>query len=232
MARITPYVSGVCHSRWATSGFPHGVIERQPVQKELGLGESETFIYICRMTSITSLELLTLLLSSAVVSGLVSALLTGWFGRLTKKDEYKNGFYKLVLDRRMKSYEVVERLILSVKTAVHGEDNRLYHLAFAHEDVSMATNKLMLETMQGAMWLSDDLFSATRELNHLMFSKAKDGSWIDFGKKHYQAIAKLRIRMETLLVRDMLELHNIPAFLKRKKSDDTFLQVPDRDQSV
>ncbi|WP_418117520.1 hypothetical protein [Variovorax sp. 350MFTsu5.1] len=178
---------------------------------------SEAVSYILGMNSSLSIpELVTLLLSSAVVSALVTASLNGVFGRLAKKDEYKNAYYKLVLDRRMKAYELIEELIVKVKIAIADEDGKTYHIAFAFEEENFGLNRLMVSVMGQSMWLSDELFQATRKLNVLMYSRPKVQGWIDFGKANYQEIANLRTEIEQLVVKDMMVLHDIPQFLRRK----------------
>ncbi len=86
-----------------------------------------------------------------------------------------------------------------------------------------------MAVMSSALWLSDDLFDLTRELNLLLYGhKNGDGGLIEFGKKNYVAIGELRTRIERLHARDMLTLHKIPTFLKRKKPRDTYTSLPKR----
>jgi hypothetical protein len=70
--------------------------------------------------------------------------------------------------------------------------------------------------MSQDLWLSDDAFLKTRDLNYLFFSMP-EGDVVEFGKQHYQAIAQIRESLEKILAADMMELHNVRRFLARKK---------------
>ena len=172
------------------------------------------------------MDILAVVLSSSVVSGIVSACIGGWFGIRSRRDEYANAYYKLVIDRRLKAYETVEGLILSLKTAVVDEERKPYHMLFS-KDGDLANVYLQLHsTTLASLWLSDELFQATRELNLLIYSQAKDTDLIAFGKTNYRTIAILREKMEHCHARDMLSLHDVPAFLKSKRPHTGYSPLP------
>ena len=77
-----------------------------------------------------------------------------------------------------------------------------------------------------SLWLSEELFHATRELNLLIYSQAKDAELIAFGKDNYQTIATLRAKLEQFHARDMLSLHDVPTFLKSKQPESGFSPLP------
>ena len=163
-------------------------------------------------------ELWLAVLSSSLISGVLGALIAGWFSLRLKGTEYANAYYKIVLDRRLAANEEVERLINKVKVAVVDDDQRPYHFLFSKDDDHVAVYNLLIDVMSQALWLSDDLFQKIRELNILMYSHKDSGSGlIEFGKKNYIEIGKLRTQIESLLARDMLTLHKVPSFLKIKR---------------
>ena len=173
------------------------------------------------------MDILTLVLSSALISGLVSALVSGWFNLRTKQSEYANAYYKLILERRLAAYEEVEKLIGSIKVAVTDAENRPYHMLFSDDDGHTGVYKSLVGIMSKSLWLSDELFELTRQLNLLVYGKAgEDVGLIEFGKLNYETIAVLRVKMEKIHTKDMLTLHDAPAFLKSKKHPDTFGALP------
>ena len=168
----------------------------------------------------------TIILSSAVISGLVSAAISGWFNLRSKQNEYANGYYKLILERRLAAYEEIDSLIDSIKIAVVDTDNRPHHRLFSIDDNRLGVYKTLDRTMSKSLWLSDELFNITRELNLLVFEKVPANvSLIEFGKCNYKVIAELRTRMEKVRIKDMLTLHDVPAFLKAKKSLDSYSEL-------
>ncbi len=50
-----------------------------------------------------------------------------------KNIDYENAYYKMVLERRVKAYEVMEWFILHIKIATLDETNKPYHRLFAEE---------------------------------------------------------------------------------------------------
>jgi hypothetical protein len=83
--------------------------------------------------------------------------------------------------------------------------------------------------MSNALWLSDQLYGLLRELNILIYSGTKgNAGLIDFGKTNYVTIAELRTNIERVFARDMLVLHDVPAFLKGKKPSDSYTPLARR----
>ena len=174
---------------------------------------------------------MTLQLWLTVLSSIVSvigALLAGWFSLRTKQNEYANAYYKLVLERRLLAYEQVEGLIMQIKvTVVDNDDKRPYHILFSKDDDHGAVYELLFAVMSSALWVSDDLFDLTRELNVLIYSGTNLGEGlIGFGKQNYKTIAELRTKMEIAHMRDMLTLHEVPKFLRSKKPSDSYAVLP------
>lgn len=171
-------------------------------------------------------ELWLAVLSSSVVTGIIGTLIGGWFNLRSRRNDYANTYYKLVLDRRLAAYEEVEQLIVKIKVAVLDKDQRPYHLLFSDDDDQKSVYKLLFSVMSRALWYSDELFERTRDLNVLIYSQTKDGGLVEFGKSHYREIAELRTAIEKLHARDMLTLHEVPKFLRSKKPADSYAQLP------
>ena len=171
-------------------------------------------------------ELLLAVLSSSLIAGVLGALIGGWFTLRGKQNDYANEYYKLVLTRRVQSYEHLERLITMLKTAVLDRDGQPYHLLFAQEESEKEVYALLFSLMSNALWLSDELFDLTREFNVLFYSHSNtEGDLIQFGKKHYKEIAELRTKIERVHLHDMLTLHEVPRFLKSKRPTDSYSSI-------
>jgi hypothetical protein len=173
------------------------------------------------------MDLWVVVLSSTVVSGVISAIISGWVSLRSKKSEYAHQYYKLVLERRIGAYEEVERLIAAIKVAVVDKDQRPYHFLFSKEGGHSDVYKMLHGTMANSLWLTDDLFELTRKLNMLVFSETRgESSLVEFGKTNYIAIGQLRTQLERLLFRDMLTLHDVRAFLKSKNPTNSYAELP------
>lgn len=175
------------------------------------------------------MEIWVVVLSSSVVATVVSALVGGWFSLRAKQNEYANAYYKMILERRLAAYEEVEHLIGAIKVAVVDHDQKPYHMLFSRDDDHATVYKVLQGTMSNALWLTDELFELTRQLNLLVYNgTVEDSGLIEFGKNNYNAVADLRAKLERVHARDMLVLHDAPAFLKAKKPPDSYVSLTPR----
>jgi hypothetical protein len=166
------------------------------------------------------------LIQLALISGgfllggaLLGALVAGIYNLRVKRHEYINDYYKTVIQRRIAAYEQLEGLIACFRAAVVGKDRKPYHLTLSGEAPEEDIFKRLFAVMSQGLWLSDEAFAKITELNYLLFGVPHvEGDVIDFGKQNYQAIATLRDALERILAADVLELHDVGRFLKRKKN--------------
>ena len=170
------------------------------------------------------------ILSSTVVSGLISAIISGWFSLRSKNTEYSNSYYKMILERRLVAYEVVDQLIRSIKAGVVDSDQRPYHLFFLKDDGQIYVYQKISEAMSKSLWLSEDVFDILRQFNVLVAEgSTKEIGLIEFGKQKYKVIAELRTKLERACAQGMIKLHDVPNFLKNKKYLDGYSAVSVRD---
>jgi hypothetical protein len=158
------------------------------------------------------------ILTSTVAAAVVSGVIGGIYALRSKQREYVNEYYKIILTRRIAAYEQLERLVLMLKIAVLDEDKKPYHLLFSRDDDWQTAYDLLGNVMTQALWLSDDAFRKTQELNYLMFRFKPGGGVIEFGKANYRKIADLRVDLERIVATDLLALHDVDRFLRQKKN--------------
>jgi hypothetical protein len=164
------------------------------------------------------------------VSGVVAAIVAGWFNLRSKRHEYENTYFKIVLDKRIASYTGVENLISGASIASVDEKGKTYHAMFEPQKNGLPEFYVLLhKAMSGKFWLSDDLYAAVRELNIIAYPAGdKQDVLLSIAKDRYKDIAELRTRIERLHSRDMLELHQVPRFLRGKKFGDGYHDLPPR----
>jgi hypothetical protein len=152
----------------------------------------------------------------AGVGAVVSAILTGIYNLVTKRAEYANEYYKMVLNKRIGAYEQLEHLIAALKTSVLDTDQKPYHFLFSQEDRLKCAYVLLMNITEHALWLTDEAFEKAQQLNYRMYRTNFEGSAIEFGKDNYQPIAMLREQIESRVAEDMRDLHKVRRFLRRK----------------
>jgi hypothetical protein len=168
---------------------------------------------------LTPLQIALLSGAFTVVGAVLTVVIAGLYSLHAKRNEYINDYYKTVIQRRIASYEQLENLIVDFKVNVVGSDNKPYHLPFSGENHKEHVFKRLFSAMSQGLWLSEEAFRKTSELNVLLFGMpAAEADAINFGKQHYQAVATIRDALERTLAADMLDLHNVGRFLRRKKN--------------
>lgn len=149
--------------------------------------------------------------------GLATAV-AGIFNLRTKHNEFVNDYYKLVIHKRVESYEIVESVFRGYETTLLDGDNRPYYIVFDEDDNWQNFYAPLTAALSNAIWLSDDLLEIAKYLNSLLFHVPSMTSEItEFGKQNYFAISKIRDALEKQLAADMLELHQVKKFLLQKK---------------
>jgi hypothetical protein len=148
------------------------------------------------------------------------AIVAGIYNLRVKQNEYVNEYYKDVIKKRIAAYEQLEELIGLLKTSFVGTDGRAYHRLFASEKEEDWVRIFQTVSSVNGLWVSDRIFSKARELCLLIYQLRRPSDVIEFGKKHYQAIATIRADLERMLATDMLRLHDVKGFLKSKDQPD------------
>jgi len=133
-----------------------------------------------------------------------------------------NDYYKIVLRERFSIYEKTIALLdfLSLATFEGKKKPKPYHRCFVsvEEFLNFATEYLY--STSDKVWLSDDLLSVRRELNDIITEcdYINDTKRIMYGKENYEKINELCGDIQTLLIRDLLRLHDVEGFLKEKQA--------------
>ena len=164
------------------------------------------------------------------MSGTVGAIVAGWFGLRSKRNEYENAYFRMVLDKRIAVYSEVDKFISEASVASVDNNNQTYHAMFEPHERGFPDFYVLLHgAMSGKFWLSDDLHSVLRELNVIAYPAGNDqDALLAIAKDKYKDIAELRTKIERLHARDMLCLHQVSKFLKSKRYGNGYDELPNR----
>ena len=137
-----------------------------------------------------------------------------------KHKEYVDDYYKQIVQRRIKAYELLEKFVTSLKVSVidNEDQTKPYHIIFSHEEYYNNAYNLLLEITPQVLWLSRDSNDIARELNYILLrADNTEKSMIDYGKENYKNVVDWRSKLENMIAKDMLNLHDVERFLKEKK---------------
>lgn len=163
-------------------------------------------------------------------SSVVSAIVAGWFSLRSKRNDYENAYFKMVLDKRVAAYAEVDKFISGASVASVDNNNRPYHAMFEPREQGLPDFYVLLHgAMSGKFWLSEELHSALRRLNIVAYPAADNQeALLAIAKDRYKDIAELRTTIERLHARDMICLHKVAKFLRSKRHGNQYDELPNR----
>ncbi|HLP32124.1 MAG TPA: hypothetical protein VK202_01555 [Bacteroidia bacterium] len=167
-------------------------------------------------------EIITLVLTSSLLSaGLTSVV--NWY---IQKTNYRNDYYKKILDRRIGAYEDVQHLLSLLAGTVQMEDGRPCTLQLAlGYDHYIKFQLQIYKAIQNSFWLSERTGEMLTELNvfflHNIYNAIDENKDFDLqltelGIQHRDEIKRLHFELENQLYSDFSSMHNIKSFTKPK----------------
>jgi len=134
---------------------------------------------------------------------------------------FRNEYYKKIIEKRFQALEYLNGLISLLKIAVPDKDGKSYHAIFS-EDGSEYKNIMSELANKGSdFWVTAKTQSAILALNkeffrcHLLLEEM-NGNAIEVGKKEYFEIGKHRDNLEASVLGELPTLHKVRCFLRNK----------------
>ena len=179
----------------------------------------------------TTIQIFALILSSSVIAaGLTS--LVNWY---LQKDNYKNDYYKKILDKRLDAYNTVEQIIGQLKVIVRLESGHLCPVICSMGKTNF--DQFIVGIVAGSyksFWLSDEISGKLTEINVYLLQeidnkinenlnpKEQDKQIMQLGVQHRDKIQTFRNELAEMLYKDFSGLHNIKKFIKSSRLQNTF----------
>lgn len=165
----------------------------------------------------------TIILSSSIAI-ILSAIVSVFVSIKLKNLDYKNEYYKKILEKRLDAYKFLEAQIAVLKSSVLDEDRKSYYLIFAYGiDKYYEFQQDLFAALSYSMWINDETVNKMEKLNELFFNISRKINNISveeliiIGKDNYHEIAKQRKSLEICVRNDLINLYNLKDFRKSKK---------------
>lgn len=170
---------------------------------------------------------LNLILTSTLIAGIVSSIVSFLISIQLKKVDFKHEYYKEILKKRLTSYQYIEAQLALLKTVVLDEkDHKPYHIIFSYgEDKLIEYQKNMVMAMGYSFWIDEDTVQSIEKLNELFYgvnlkvNGKSNNEIIEIAKTQYENISELRFQLENSAKRGLYNLHDIKKASKIKKSN-------------
>ena len=162
------------------------------------------------------------ILSSATVAAIISALANLWM----YKRKYKDDYFKMVVNKRIEAYALVEDVYKILKTKVSDDLGKTaFSIIFSDKEFLNKFHKKLYDAMSNNVWLSNDINDDLQYFNSMLLlsHKAINETGIDIqtlGKQKNSIFTEIYTNIEKHYTKDMLSLHDVEGFLKSKNKKD------------
>jgi hypothetical protein len=140
--------------------------------------------------------------------------------RELKEMDYKNDYYKKIIDKRIQTYEILEKLDAMIQVT-RSHNNKKYAIIFKDKKTMQEVHKEMLDASEYAMWMSLEAYTWLKTLVDMIVEVRKnhfvdDNAVIEFGITYQEEMVKLHNRIRKIIVCDMIDLYDVTSFLSNR----------------
>ncbi len=155
---------------------------------------------------------------TAVICVIVGALLTFIATMIVNRVSYRNEYYKMIIEKRIKAYNNVERLLYSIKSESLKCLLKMHVLRDAN---ALKSLKLEIKKVKDdSVWLSEKMKVAVSSLINAIYSfeeKPIENLTANDTKNLSDEIKAMGLVIEDILVEDLKSLHKVRRFLRNKQ---------------
>ncbi|HPH88458.1 MAG TPA: hypothetical protein PKV76_08285 [Chitinophagales bacterium] len=179
--------------------------------------------------TITYYDLITLVLTSS----LIAAVMTVFGNWLLQRNNYRDDYYKKLLEKRLDAYEAVESLVGQLLQLSQLDDGRIAPIfCTLGKDYFDSFLISIMATSSKSIWLDQKTNSKITELNAFLLTKISnqidesatpaiiDIQLSNLGAQYRDHIKNIRKELQQMLYSDIQSLHKIQPFIEKIKMKD------------
>ncbi|MCI0450609.1 MAG: hypothetical protein L0Y79_12655 [Chlorobi bacterium] len=140
---------------------------------------------------------------------------------LLQKLSYKDEYYKKLIDKRLQAYELVEIVLGKMKRFGETLDMQgfhPYHAVFATEESRAEFYVLLLKANEKSYLFSKELDSEFKSFGYFVYGNIYPPSEVkETAIKHFIVLQKHCENIESLIKKDLKELHKVEPFLNEER---------------
>lgn len=172
-------------------------------------------------------DVINLILANVVISGIISTAISYFVSVKLKDLDYRNEYYKQIIERRLNAYENLERPISDLKGIILNTevlDQNPYQIFMSNgEEGFLEFQYYFMNAFSNSIWLDDKTITNLEDLNQIIFVisneiiEKSEQEIVDIGKKYYAKLSEVRFHLENSMKEGLYNLHDIKKALKVKK---------------
>lgn len=193
-------------------------------QKDSGVIKHITTTEITKGASVTFPVVVALI-------ALVSSILSIGIALKVKDKEYKNDYYKKVIDKRIVAYGYLESQIAIMReTIIDKKERKGYLLMFGKgKDYYLESLSNIQKALTSGLWITPATLAVLGRMNAvflniaLQYDISDAESLREAGKAYFKELSQLRFELEVAVREDVYSLHNVKSFFKLERQDSSNL---------
>ncbi len=170
----------------------------------------------------TTVQIITAIISSSLLSSVLTVI-ASW---LIHRSDYKNDYYKKILDKRLEAYEQLNKVVGELSKFTFLDGNNVIHSICLSEhnfknyiNSSTSINNLTfwyeeatsLKLTELNMFLIDEIYE---KLNN---NSSLDSQYKSLGRFYKEELSKFNKDIQELMNKDLKTLHNLTSFFNKNK---------------
>lgn len=177
----------------------------------------------------TTTEIILAIVSSSVLAAILTSL-ANW---LIHRSNYKNDYYKKILDRRLEAYENLNKVVGKLSIHTQLENSVIPSICFNEDFFNDYMVSLAL-TIDSSYWLNSETSIKMTELNVYLLNnisnkiddtlsvKHSEVIYHQLGNQHREKIREFKKDLQRLMNKDLTRLHVVKEFFKPDNDKTTF----------
>lgn len=165
-----------------------------------------------------------IILTSSVIAAVFSSTVSVLLSIQLKQQDYKNEYYKKILEKRLEAYKYVEDIVSSFQVKQLNSNNEPCHYIFSNFKLYSTCLENFLCAMRSRVWINEDTLRELENLQAVFFdiSLVLKGASVDdlmhIGEDHFLRIAGSHEKLERYTRLDLENLHNMKYFMKKSSN--------------
>lgn len=161
-----------------------------------------------------------------LTSSVVAAALTSGVNWFIQRNNYRNEYYKKIIDKRMSTYDKVYEVMSRLQSiSINSQGKKMHGVLMHWEFYESFIVELTLASLQG-LWLSSKFSLELTQFSALLygiFGLTNDGNPVSSEKMeelaaaNYDRISSAKDTIRDQMMIDLVSLHDVTAFLETKQ---------------
>jgi hypothetical protein len=154
----------------------------------------------------------------SVIGGVSGAVVTLVTTLIVNRVSYKHEYYKMIIEKRIKAYNNVERLLYLIKSESLKSMSKIHVLK--DENTLKSLEQEIKNVKDDSVWLTETMKMAVSSFIksvYLFEEKPIESLTADDALGLYTEIKAMALVIEDVLVEDLKSLHKVRCFLRNKR---------------